>query len=235
MVSDDSEMPKAGKYDYPFFDLDSCIDKLREYHKIVQVDETTRVIMAETLHMSMAGGGFVNLISSMEKYGLIDTGSNNVKITSSGKSILYGEPSEIQQVKKKAVSNIDLFRELYEQYGKDAQQEQIRVFLRQKANVDISKAEKMAKSIDIIYKKVLNYITSTQKLSSTSGVGSGRRETITDTEKEPLKIQKSGLYIEIASDPKQLENIEDAKEMLIFWEQRLRAKQKQEKGSSQAS
>jgi len=227
-------MPKAGKYDYPFFDLDSCIDKLREYHKIVQTDETTRVIMSETLHMSMTGGGFVNLISSMEKYGLIETGSNNVKITSFGKAILYGEPSEIQQAKKKAVSNIDLFRELYEQYGKDAQQEQIRVFLRQKANVDISKAEKIAKSIDIIYKKVLNYIVPAQKLGFPS-LGSGRRDPITETTKEPLKIQKSGLYIEIASDPKQLENIEDAKEMLIFWEQRLKAKQKQEKGSSQAS
>jgi len=218
-------MPKAGKYEYPFFDLDACITKLIEYHKVVQTDETTRTLMAETLKMSMTGGGFVNLISSMAIYGLIETGGNNIKITSFGKTILYGEASEIQQSKKKAVSSIDLFRELYEQYGKDIQQEQIRSFIRQKANVDISKAEKLAKNIDTIYKKVLNYIIPAQKLGPPSGIGSGRRETNTETGNEPLKIQKSGLYIEIASDVNQLENIEDAKEMLIFWEQRLKTKQ----------
>jgi hypothetical protein len=226
-------MPKAGKYDYPFFDLDSCVEKLKAYHNVVQTYETTRSLMAETLKMSMTGGGFVNLISSMEKYGLIETGGNNVKITEFGKTILFAEPSEIQQTKKKAVSGIDLFRELYEQYGKDATLEQIRSFLRQKANVDISKVEKMAKSIDTIYKKVLNYIVPAQKLSPTSGMGSGRRETTTGTEKEPLKFQGNGLYIEIASDPKMIDAIEDAKELLTFWEQRLKAKMKKQQNEEE--
>lgn len=224
-------MPKAGRYDYPFFDLDSCIDKLREFHKLAQVDQATRSIFAETLKMSMTGGGFVNLISSMEKYGLIETGSGSVTITGVGKTILYGEKSEMEQLKKKAVSNIDLFRELYEQYGKNVTEEQIRVFLRQKANVDISKAQKKAKSVDTIYKKVLNYIVPAQKLGPASGVktfglGSGRRETSTETElgKEPLKIQKGGLYIEIPSDAQMLENIEYAKDFLIFMEQKLKGK-----------
>lgn len=225
-------MPKAGKYEYPFFDLDSCVEKLRAYHKVVQTEETTRILMAETLEMSMTGGGFVNLVSSMRIYGLIETGGKNVKITDLGKKILYGEATEKEQAGKKAVSSIDLFRELYEQFGKDIQQEQIRSFLRQKANVDISKAEKMAKSIDTIYKKVSNYIIPAQKLApkshiKTFGLKQGRGEMPTET--EPLKVQKSGLYIEISSDAKMLENIEDAKEFLAFWEQRLRAKMKQEK------
>jgi hypothetical protein len=224
-------LPKAGKYDYPFFDIDGCIDKLHEYYEIVKTEETSRGLVAETLKMKMTGGGFANLISSMEKYGLVKTGGGNVTITSFGKSILYGEPTEIQQAKKKAVSGIDLFRELYEQYGKDIQQEQIRAFLRQKGNVDISKAEKLAQNIGTIYKKVSNYIISAQKLAPASsiktyGLSSGRREIMMETEigKEPLKIQKGGLYIEIPSDAQILENIEYAKDFLIFMEQKLKGK-----------
>jgi len=218
-------MPKAGKYDYPFFDLDACIEKLEQYYKIVQTDETSRELVAETLQMSMSGGGFVNLISSMEKYGLVETGKKNVTITSLGKSILFGEASEKEQTKKKAVSRIDLFRELYEQFGKDVTQEQIRAFLRQKGNVDISKAEKMAENIDTIYKKVSNYIILAKKLAPTfEGIDSkgsrfGRREIDTQNEEEKidlLKIQYGNLYIEV---PK-----EDAETVLRLVAQKLGVK-----------
>ncbi len=50
-----SKMPKAGKYDYPFFDLDACIDKLRELHSITKTDENKRELVAETLKMSIKG------------------------------------------------------------------------------------------------------------------------------------------------------------------------------------
>jgi hypothetical protein len=212
--------------------LDACIDKLREYYEVVRTDETSRELVAETLHMSMKGGGFAYLISAMEKYGLVKTGGGNVTITSFGKAILYSEPSEIEQAKRKAISNIDLFRELHEQYGKDVQPEQIRAFLRQKANVDISKAQKLAQNIDTIYKKVSNYITSAKKLAppsegtsfKVSSIGRGEKTTETEIGKEPLKIQKGGLYIEIPSDAHILENIEYAKDFLIFMEQKLKGK-----------
>lgn len=229
-------MPRAGKYIYPFFDLDACVDKLREYYEVVRTDETSRDVVADTLHMKMKGGGFAYLISSMEKYGLIETGRGNVTITKLGKTILYGEPSEIEQAKKKAVSNVNLFRELHERYGKEVKLEQIRVFLKQKANVDFSKAQKIAEKVDTIYKKVSNYIIPAKELASLgepiSKVPSfGRRVTTTETEigKEPLKIQKGGLYIEISSDANTLENIEHAKDLLTFWENKLRNKQKEEK------
>lgn len=229
-------MPKAGKYDYPFFDLDACVDKLREYHRVVGSDETSREVVAETLGMSMKGGGFAYLISSMEKYELVDTGGGNVTITKLGKTILYGEPSEVEQAKKKAVSNVDLFRELHEQYGKDVQLEQIRAFLRQKANVDISKAQKIAPKVDTIYKKVSNYIIPAKKLVPPSEPISkvpsfGGRETMTQTEigKEPLKVQKGGVYIEILSDANTLENIEFARDFLTFMENKLRKGQEKEK------
>lgn len=230
-------MPKAGRYDYPFFDIDSCVEKLREWHALAKVDETKRELFAETLKMSMTGGGFAYLVSAMEKYGLIKTGGGNISITPLGKTILYGDPTEIEQVKKKAVSSIDLFRELYEQFGKDVQIEQIKAFLRQKANVDISKAQKKAENIDTIYKKVLNYITSAKKVAPPSerggfkGADFGRREKPTETElgNEPLKIQKGGLYIEISADGSELSNIMYAKDFLIFMEGKLKEEAKNTK------
>jgi hypothetical protein len=225
-----TKLPKAGKYDYPFFDLDACIDKLREYYDINKTDETRRALVAETLHMKMKGGGFANLMSSMEKYGLIKTGGGNVTITSFGKAILYGEPTEVLQAKKKAVSSIDLFRELHEQYGKDIQLEQIRAFLRQKGNVDISKVEKLAQNIGTIYKKVLNYIIPVKKLEPASegisfkGSSIGRRRIDTQSEEgktELLKIQYGDLYIEV---PK-----EDAETALRLIAQKLGIKLNPEK------
>ncbi len=237
-------MPRAGKYNYPFFDLDACVEKLREYFNVLKTDETNRSLVAETLQMAKAGGGFVNLISSMEKYGLVETGKNSVIITPLGKSIMFGEQSEKEQAKKKAVSSIALFRDLFEQFGKDVTEEQIRLFLRQKANVDISKAPKMAENVYIIYKKVSNHIVVANKVAPLSKEGGfrslsdfGRRETTTESTigKEPLKIQKGGLYIEIFDDANKLENIEYAKDWLIFMEQKIKAKQQQAKENNQAS
>lgn len=221
-------MPKAGKYDYPFFDLDACIEKLEQYYKVVQTDETSRQLVAETLDMSVTGGGFVNLISSMEKYGLIETGKKNVTLTELGKSILFGEASEKERTKKKAVSRIDLFREILEQFGANATPEQIRAFLRQKGNVDISRVQKMAENVDTIYKKVANYIIPAQKLGPTSqetdfGVSRfGRRDTDTQSEEKVdlLKIQYGSLYIEV---PK-----EDAETALRLVAQKLGVKLEQE-------
>jgi hypothetical protein len=201
-------MPKAGKYDYPFFDLGSCIEKLRELHSITKIDENKRELVAETLKMSMTGGGFAYLMSAMDKYGLVKTGGGNVTITTLGKTILYGDPAEVEQAKKKAVSSIDLFRELFEQYGKDIQIEQIKAFLRQKADVDISKAQKMAENVDTIYKKVSNYITVADKLGrlpkeqAHESSRFGRREPPTTEEGKPdlLKIQYGSLYIEVPKE-----------------------------------
>ena len=226
-------MPKAGKYDYPFFDLDACIEKLRELHSVTKTDENKRELVAETLKMSMTGGGFAYLMSAMEKFGLVKTGGGKVTITPLGKIALYGEPAEIEQAKKKAATSIDLFRELFEQYGKDVTVEQIKAFLRQKANVEISKAQKIAENIDTIYKKVSNHIVLASKVGPPSTGGGfrslsdfGRRETTTQDElgKEPLKIQKGGLYIEISADAGVLENIEYAKDFLTFMEQKLKGK-----------
>ena len=187
--------------------------------------------------MTEKGGGFAYLISSMEKYGLIQTGGGDVTVTELGKVLMAGEPKEIEQARSKAVTNVELFRDIAQKYGKNPQVEQIKMFLREKANLDVIKAQKIAQSVDKIYKKVSNYITTAERLTPSSGIktyglSSGRRETgIMDTEigKEPLKIQKGGLYIEIPSDSQMLENLEYAKDFLIFMEGKLKGKSESKK------
>jgi len=236
-------MPKAGKYEYPFFDLDACLEKLRLFHEKTQSDQTTRSVVADALNMTEKGGGFAYLIASREKYGLIQTGGGNVTLTELGKVMMYGEPKEIEQAKSKAVANVELFRDIAQKYGKSPQTEQIRLFLREKANVDVPKAQKLAQNVDTIYKKVSNYISSADRLASPSkepmqrtpnlGPSSGRSDMSMQPEQqsknELLKIQFGDVYIQVPSDTASLGSIKLAKDALEFMEQRLLKEQKEKK------
>jgi hypothetical protein len=188
------------------------------------------------------GGGFAYLISSMEKYGLIQTGGGNVTITELGKILMYGEPKEIEQAKSKAVGNIELFREIAQKYGKEPQIDQIKLFLREKANVEIDKAQKLAKNIDTIYKKVSIYITSAEKLAppTKEPIGEvpsleprvGRSDTLVPSDQgrtELLKIQFGDVFIQVPSDATSLESIKLAKDALEFMEQRLLKEKKDQR------
>ena len=231
-------MPKAGKFDFPFFDVDSTVNKLKKFHEVIGSDETTREIIADTLGMSITGGGFGDLIASMKKYGLVQIGGGKVIVTDRGKLAIYGEPREVEQAKSQAVKNIELFREIAKQYGKSPQTDQIKIFLRQKANVDIVKAKKIAPKVAKIYKKVAKYITSAEKLAPPTkepmlkAPSFGRRDMIVQPEPsvvELLKIQFGDVYIQIPSDAKSLDSIRLAKDALDFMEQRLLKEQKEKK------
>lgn len=206
-------MPKAGKYEYPFFDLIPVIDKLKKIHQVLRDDEIDRSLVAETLGMSEKGGGFAYLISSMEKYGLIKTGGGKIVITDLGKIVMYGEASEQGEAMSKAVMNVELFNELYSQYGETVTEEQIRAFLRQKALVDIVKAQKIAPKVSKIYKKVLTYMFPAEKLADESSESAeqipslGGRDNIIQMngqdgeQQEPLlKIQYGSLYIQVTKE-----------------------------------
>jgi hypothetical protein len=233
-------MPKAGKYEYPFFDLDACISKLKELHGKTQSYQVARSLAADALNMSIKGGGFAYLIASMEKYGLIQTGGGDVTVTELGKILMYGELKEIDQAKSKAVANVELFRDIAQKYGKNPQIEQIKLFLREKANVDLAVAQKLAQNVDTIYKKVSNYITSAEKLAPPSkepmarvpdlGPSTGRSDMFMQPEQsktELLKIQFGDVYIQVPSDSSSLESIKLAKDALEFMENRLKEKKDQ--------
>jgi hypothetical protein len=222
------ETPKAGKYDYPYFDLDLPLEKLQKLYEILREDEIERKVAADTLGMAGYGGGFSYLISAMDKYGLVKTGGNKIIITDLGKAALYGEEKERQQARNLAVLKVELFKELHEQYGRNVTEEQIRAFLRQKAFVDITEAQKMASSINKIYKKVSKYILSAEKPlqpQPPKGEGEGRRETMPTFEPQPLKIQYRNVLIQIPPDD--VEAIEFAEKALAFMKREIEEKNQQ--------
>jgi len=215
-------IPKAGKYDYPFYDLNKVLGKLEKVHGLLREDELERNVVADTLGMSERGGGFMYTVSSMEKYGLVKIGGGKIMITQLGKVALYGDEAEKKRVKHNAVLNVDLFKSLYNQYGKQVTTEQIRAFLRQKAFVEVDRAQKMAEFINKIYKKVSIHILSadTPLQSSTSVVeGQGRRETMVPFEPHALKIQYRNVLIQIPQDD--IEAIEFAEKALAFMKKEI--------------
>lgn len=223
-------MPKAGRYEFPFYDIDAALEKLRKAHENLREDEMDRSVVADTLGMAMMGGGFAYLVSSMEKYGFIKTGGGKLRITDLGKVALYGEEKEKERAKTEAIMNVELFKDLYEQYGLDITEEHIRAFLRQKALVDIVKAQKLAPTIDKIYKNVANYIVTADKLERPQGVMSqevpsqvGRRfDTQGDSKKDILKIQYGSLYLEVEKEDARnaLEMIAQKLGLKFVWEKK---------------
>lgn len=221
-------MPKAGKYDYPYFDLELPLEKLQRLYEILRQDEFERKVAADTLGMAGYGGGFSYLISAMEKYGLVKTGGGKIVITDLGKAALFGEEKERQQARQHAALKVALFSELHEQYGRDVTEEQIRAFLRQKAFVDITEAQKMASSIGKIYKKVSKYILSAETPLQPRPLESGgesRRENMPQFEPQPLKIQYRNVLIQIPPDD--VEAIEFAEKALAFMKKEIEEKTQQ--------
>ncbi len=220
-------MPKAGKYDYPFYDLDSALEKLQMIHDTLRQDEVDRSVVAETLGMAERGGGFAYLISSMEKYGLVKTGGGKITITALGKVALYGESEEQQRARVNAVFQVALFKELFEQYGEGATEEQVRAFLRQKAFVDVAKAQTIAPIVNRMYKNLSRYISSAEaptQPSAPMAKGEGRSENLPAAETETLEIRYRGLFIQIP--PNDIEAVELAEKALAFLKKEMLEKKK---------
>jgi len=199
-------MPTEELDDYPYYHLETTIEKLGVVHKMIGIDNMTRDVVAETLDMSATGGAFTNLISSMDKYGLVETAwGGKVTITDLGKEVIYGSASEVEKAKIKAFFNIKLFESIYNRYGYDATEDQIRAFLRQEANVDIAKAQSKANQAYRIYRNFLDSInpsTISKELSSDlKAVMKVEPEIpIVEPESEDLVIQFGRVFIRLPKD-----------------------------------
>ncbi len=77
-------MPKAWSFDYPTRDLDDCVAYTRKARETGGASTMTREGLAGAIGMSVKGGGFGLLVGSMAMYGLIDTGSGQIRITPFG-------------------------------------------------------------------------------------------------------------------------------------------------------
>jgi hypothetical protein len=203
-------MPKAGSYEYPRFDVDFVLDKLRKFHEMLKEDEATRQVLAETLGMASKGGAFAHLVASMEKYGLVETGGGKIVLTDLGKTCLYGDDSEREAAVAKSVASVGLFREIYSLHGPEAREDSIRAFLRQKAQLDPAEAQQIVPQVYKVYRKVARYLSLRQNGEQTLEEP-GRPQPVVGIPKESpgnsktqtLKIQFGDLYIQVPPNDEQ--------------------------------
>lgn len=152
-------MPKAGRYDYPSRDLDDCVEYLRKAFDTSKSYVMTRDSFATAISLSSKGGGFNLLIGSMSMFGLVDTGGGEIRYTELAKKILFGEPDERHLALEDAVRKIGLFAEVYDKYGAAFTDDQLRLFLKDKAVVDIAEANSLAQVVGKSLKSHLKYLT----------------------------------------------------------------------------
>jgi len=92
-------MPRKSEiYSYPTYDIDLALNKLQEAYDTIKNDEMKREVVADALNMAYRGGAFAGLMSSLEKYGLIETGWGTITITETGKLAIYGLESDLSEI-----------------------------------------------------------------------------------------------------------------------------------------
>jgi hypothetical protein len=151
-------LPRAGSYEYPLHDLDKVVERLRIAHDKTKSLSVTRDTFAEALNYSQKTGPFGTLVGAMGHYGLITTGDGYIRYTDLCKQILFGNPQEVSEAKSKAVRNVKLFGDMFDRLEGDPTEDQIRLFLKERASVDISLASSLSLEIGKIFKKVSRYI-----------------------------------------------------------------------------
>jgi hypothetical protein len=181
-------MPKAGTYDYPVDDLDRCVDKLVKARKTSNMQVMKRETFASSIPLSQKTSAFGSLVGSMVYYGLVDTGGGQIRVTELGETIVYGEPAEVSKAKAQAVRSVLLFADIYDKFGNNPTDEQVKIFLREKANVELSKAGEVAGEVGKLLKSNLQYLKATtggggetKSLPDRQGGGTGTWALSTDT------------------------------------------------------
>ncbi|MDA4128651.1 MAG: hypothetical protein OK422_04270 [Thaumarchaeota archaeon] len=152
-------MPKAGRYDYPYRDLDDCVEFLRKAFDTKKEYNMSRDSFATAIGQSSKGGGFNLLVGSLAMFGLVETGGGEIKYTELAKTILFGEPNQKPKAMEEAVRKVTVFAEVFDKYGANFTDEQLRLFLKDKAVVDIAEANSLAQLVGKSLKSHLKYLT----------------------------------------------------------------------------
>ena len=171
-----SSMPKAGSFDYPYIELDDAIERIRKIRENAggRVASRGGAIAA----MNLKEGGQANrVLGSLSDYGLAETGAQQVRISDLGDRVLFGEEEEKKRGRHEALMHVALFRELESRYGKNPTDEQIRVFLRDRASIDKAEIAEVAADIGKIFKKNSVHIVSGEEEKKLTHVnGSGKQK-----------------------------------------------------------
>jgi hypothetical protein len=94
----------------------------------------------------------------MAMYKLIETGGGDIRYTKLAELALLGEPAERADSREKAVRNVTILADIYDKFGPNVTEEQIRIFLREKAIVEVSEASDLAIAIGKLLKSNSQYL-----------------------------------------------------------------------------
>ena len=168
-------MPKAGTYDYPIKDLDDSISYLEQAHKVAHSLVMKREGFAKALNMAASGGGFGMIVGTLGMYGLIETGEGDIRFTDLAQKLLFGTAKEKESLKNQAVRNIRLFAEIVDRFHQSPTEEQLRFFLREKANLEVAKEAKVAEEVGKLFYRNVKYLQSSggveKKMQVHTGLG----------------------------------------------------------------
>ena len=108
------------------------------------------------------------MVSSMASYGLIETGRGRIATTDLAEQIIYGAPHEQRKAREKSVRGVRLFDEILKRFGDQPTNEQLRVFLREKARVDLATAKRIAVEVGKLLAKNAAHVSPSTAVRTTA-------------------------------------------------------------------
>ena len=154
--------PKAGRYDYPTRTLDDCVDYLKKAWESSKSYVQPRDSFATAIKQSSKAGSFNQLVGSMAMFNLVETGGGEIRWTDIAKQIVHGKGEEVTKAKEQAARRITLFGDIYDKYGANFTDDNLRIFLKDNAVVDIAEANSLAPVVGKLLKKHVMYLTPTK-------------------------------------------------------------------------
>lgn len=137
---------KLGAFEIPEFRLaPNCVQDIKKIYDACKFEKITSKDLAKLLGYSNATSGrFYTRLKSLTAYGLISGGGSN-QVSQLGYQIAYPEsPDHEDASRKKAIFNVELWRQLYRLVGRSPSQENFWLQLKNAAGIDAPEAQQNA-------------------------------------------------------------------------------------------
>ena len=150
-------MGSIGAYKYPEHKIEEAVEivEMISEEKITKQD-----LLAEKLgHKSKKSGAFRNKLTSLRRYGLINS-RGDIEMTTLSKKIVSPAPQSNERERSigKAVLNVELLKKLYERLDYSATNDEFWYQLVEETDVDRGEAKNKSSKIRGLYESGLSYV-----------------------------------------------------------------------------
>jgi hypothetical protein len=236
---------KIGKYRIPDLDPQKALEFAEAIYNFPE-HKASKQGFCDKFNIKMKSGWFGQILASLKKYGLAKVEGDTIKSTDLTERLLTPKPNtnELAEAKLTVFNSTELWKILYSKGFREdnVKKSDFWVYLSEIEGIkglDRKTVVNKAPAIQKRYISALSYIrdvgvpassltvkpTATKIPPKVTGIGGREIDTQVEIGKEPLKIQKGGLYIEIPEDDRMLESIDYAADLLDFHKKRLLKKQ----------